>query len=91
MESMEVPGALDVDLLQARQHIAGVKGPGDAAGAAGVDMAGPGVEAVMALRRALAPAGFVEPGQVAEGNQVHRPVSPGVPYEDWHPPPPAPV
>ena len=35
--------------------------------------------------------GFVEPGQVAERNQVHPPVSPGVPCEDWHPPPPAPV
>ena len=73
MDGVEVPGVLDVgrsqlavDLLQAPQHIAGVKGPGDAAGAAGVNMAGPGVEAVIALRRALAPAGVVEPGQVAE-------------------------
>ena len=82
---------LAVDLLQAPQHTAGVKGPGDAAGAAGVNMAGPGVEAVIALRRALAPAGFVEPGQVAERNQVHPPVSPGFLCEDWHPPPPAPV
>ena len=53
------PDVLDVgravDLLQAPQHIAGVKGPGDAAGAAGVNMAGPGVEAVIVLRRALAP------------------------------------
>ena len=75
---MEAPGVLDMgrsqlagDLLQAPQHTAGVKGPGDAAGAAGVNMAGPGVEAVIAL------AGVVEPGQVAEGNQVHPPVSPG--------------
>ena len=58
---VEVPGVLDmgrsqlaVDLLQAPQHIAGVRGRGDAAGAAGVNMAGPGVEAVIALRRALA-------------------------------------
>ena len=81
---VEAPGVLDMgrsqlagDLLQAPQHTAGVKGPGDAAGAAGVNMAGPGVEAVIALRSALALAGFVEPGQAAEGNQVHPPVSPG--------------
>ena len=81
---VESPGALDMgrshlagDLLQAPQHIPGVKGPGDAAGAAGVNMASPGVEAVIALRSALAPAGFVETGQAAEGNQVHPPVSPG--------------
>ena len=81
---VEAPGALDMgrshlagDLLQVPQHIPGVKDPGDAAGAASVNMAGPGVEAVIALRSALAPAGFVEPGQAAEGNQVHPPVSPG--------------
>ena len=81
---VEAPGALDMgrshpagDLLQAPQHIAGVKGPGDAAGAAGVNMAGTGVEAVIALRSALALAGFVETGQAAEGNQGHPPVSPG--------------
>ena len=61
VDGVEVPGVLDigrsqlaVDLLQAPQHIAGVRGRGDAAGAAGVNMAGPGVEAVIALRRALA-------------------------------------
>ena len=62
-----------------------------AVGVASVNMAGLGVEAVIALRRALAPAGVVEPGQAAEGNQAHPQVSPGVPCEDWHPPPPAPV
>ena len=62
---------------------------GDAAGEAGVNMVGPGVEAVIVLRRALVPAGFVDLCRVAEGNQVHTPVSPGVPCEDWLPPPPA--
>ena len=52
---------------------AGVEAPG----AAGVNMAGTGVEAVIALRSALALAGFVETGQAAEGNQGHPPVSPG--------------
>ena len=48
VDGVEVPGVLDMgrsqlagDLLQAPQHIAGVKGPGDAAD---VNMAGPGVE-----------------------------------------------
>ena len=65
-DGVEVPGVVDVgrsqlagDLLQAPQHIAGVKDPGDAAD---VNMAGPSMEAVIGLRRALAPAGVVEPG-----------------------------
>ena len=36
----------------------------------------------MALRRALAPAGFVDLCRVAEGNQVYPRVSPGVACED---------
>ena len=60
---------LDVDLPQAPQHIAGVEGPGDAAGAADVNTGVPVLEAAIGFRRDLAPAGFVELRRADEGNR----------------------